>query len=1096
MNKLDKFAAACAAMCAVVLSVEAATIDVAIGESIADAVAQAQEGDVVQLAAGTYLITSGIVIDKGITVRGVHAALTTIKSDGSRFTPVTLNHADAVLERVTVRDGLHDSCGGVRISASGGTLQDAAVRKCTADKSRTNSGAVYLGSAAGVVRRCVIDECRGVWGGGMFIAASGIVDCCAITGCSAEWGGGIYINNGSLNPKIVHLTATGNTGSGNNIYNYSGASVKDVHNTWVGDVANGGFTGTHVIVGSATEEQLRNQGEPVEGMSEFDVDGLPYDAEHPSIGAHALVDDPVTVTWLGAATVGVGAEQTAAWSVEGAPEGATATAALYDPAGNFVGSGEGAFTYTATQELGYYMLVVTLDDGQGVVRDIVTREVVYAGIMLIHVSQTGSKTFPYDSAETGLTDIQTAIDSCLAGGTVVVHDGTYSIADTLKVEKGVTVKSANGREATILARNTSVNTRIFYLNHAEALVEGFTIQGGNAGGSAGGVPYGGGVLIGTAGGTLDRCIVENCSSGNCGGGMALLATNAVVRRTIFRGNSSFSAAYGGGVYITQGGGIVDNCLFYNNTGKWGGAVYADGTSPKIRIYNTTALDNQGDGGNICDYSAAHDTRAVNTISTFVGFTRDHCLGSTLFTDQPNSDYTLAPGATAIDAGVEYEGMCATDLVGNPRVSGETVDIGAYERSAENLDVDVSVDVKSADFTGEVVYTLTPTVAGSSSATLDWTILRSDGVVARTETGLPVGPLAFKPTEPGCYTVRVVASDGGRTAEVEHEDLFVAGTDRVFIDANGGNVYPFATAETASTNFHAAWSMVGSTAVVTVAEGTYDVRCCLDLTRNIRIVGAGSDRTVLRSSAAVNDRLVRINNPEASITGCALTGVKLGFPSSRNGAGVNFGPKGGLVEECVITNNVGNNTKGVGVNFEAGSKGILRRCTIGGNSGGYLGGGVYVPLDGGGVIDDCLILGNSASYGSGIYVTGATQMTNCTLIGDLYLEKNWVNARFVNCYISTRTIYDGADKETTFSHCASANISLTNGVGNIKVDPAFVDSEAKDYHLTRHSPLRKAGLATPQLRGLRDRDGNPRLSNGVVDIGCYQRNATKFVILIK
>lgn len=1071
---------------AVVLAVStmrAEVIGVAAGGDIAAAVKAAQAGDIVQLAPGTYTLTSGIVIDKGITVRGLNAAVTTLKSDGSRFTPVTLNHADAVLERVTVRDGLHNSCGGVRISANGGTLQDAVVRKCTADGNRTNSGAVHLDSAAGVVRRCVIEDCKGVWGGGMFIAANGTVDCCAITHCSAEYGGGVYINNGSLNPLIVHLTATGNTGAGNNIFNYSGSTVKDVHNTWVGDVSGGGFTGPHVIIGSATTEQLKNQGEPVEGMSATDVDGIPYDATHPSIGAHALTDDPVSIAWLEPSVIGLGAEQTARWSVDGVQAGTTATAALFDPTGVLVGGGDGEFDFTATMELGDYTLIVTLDDGQGGVRDIVKSAVAPAGLLEVHVSPSGSSTFPYDTSETALADIQTAVDSCLSGGKVIVHDGTYALKETVRIEKGLTLVSEHGRDATALVRETSSNVRLLYLNHADARAEGFAIRGGKGGGLAGDTSIGGGVLIGKAGGTLDKCILESCANSTSGGAMALLATNAVVRRTIFRSNSS--SGYGGGIYVPSGGGVIDNCLFYGNSANWGGAVYSDGTGPTVRILNTTALDNKGQGGNITDYASPHNATAINTISTFANVSQSHCLGSTAFTDQPNSDYSLAIGATAIDAGVAYEGMCETDLAGNPRLSGEGVDIGAYERSAEELTVDVAVDVARADFTGDVVYTLTPAVTGAKTATLGWTIRRSDGVVVRTETGLPVGPLAFKPTEPGCYSVRVVASDGVRTAEMDRPELFVAGAASVFIDAKGGNVYPYATAENAATNFHAAWSMVGSTAVVTVAEGTYDVRCCLDLARNVQLVGAGSGKTVLKSSSAVNDRLVKINHPQASVAGFALTGVKLGFPSGRHGACVYFGAKGGLVEDCVITNNVGNGSHGAGVYFDSGSKGVLRRCTVSGNSGGEYGGGIHIPRGGGGIVDDCLILGNTSRYGGGFYIYDWTAVTNCTIIGDFYLDESWANGSFVNCYISTRTVYAGAAKETTFSHCASANFSLTNGVGNLKVNPAFVDSENNDYHLTKRSPLRKAGVVTPQLRGLMDRDGNPRLSNGVVDIGCYQ-----------
>ena len=55
-------------------AVDAKTIDVAVGDSIVNAIARAETSDVVQFAAGTHYVPAQITIEKGITVRGVRAS--------------------------------------------------------------------------------------------------------------------------------------------------------------------------------------------------------------------------------------------------------------------------------------------------------------------------------------------------------------------------------------------------------------------------------------------------------------------------------------------------------------------------------------------------------------------------------------------------------------------------------------------------------------------------------------------------------------------------------------------------------------------------------------------------------------------------------------------------------------------------------------------------------------------------------------------------------------------------------------------------------------------------------------------------------------
>ena len=67
-------------------------------------------------------------------------------------------------------------------------------------------------------------------------------------------------------------------------------------------------------------------------------------------------------------------------------------------------------------------------------------------------------------------------------------------------------------------------------------------------------------------------------------------------------------------------------------------------------------------------------------------------------------------------------------------------------------------------------------------------------------------------------------------------------------------------------------------------------------------------------------------------------------------------------------------------------------------------------------------------------------------------------------------------------------------GNISVDPMFLDPAGNDYHLSPASPAINAGDTGSIYLPATDLDGNPRTINGTVDIGAYEFNPNKPLVV--
>ena len=204
-----------------------------------------------------------------------------------------------------------------------------------------------------------------------------------------------------------------------------------------------------------------------------------------------------------------------------------------------------------------------------------------------------------------------------------------------------------------------------YLTLTNCTVSGNTAEGG------GGIFSYQGTL------TLTNCAVTGNSATSYGGGIFnegdLTLTNCTVA-----GNT---ADYGGGIF-DEGYLTLTNCTVAGNTADYGGGIYS-GYWGTAYIYNTIVAQNTASSSGSDIYSDSGSLYTYNTLSSYTDWTdQDGCLvydsSFPLFTDAANGDYTLAENSQAIDKGNNEYVETETDLAGNSRIAGGTVDLGAYE----------------------------------------------------------------------------------------------------------------------------------------------------------------------------------------------------------------------------------------------------------------------------------------------------------------------------------------------------------------------------------------------------------------------------------
>jgi predicted outer membrane repeat protein len=501
--------------------------------------------------------------------------------------------------------------------------------------------------------------------------------------------------------------------------------------------------------------------------------------------------------------------------------------------------------------------------------------------------------------------------------------------------------------------------------------------------------------------TFEKILFEGNAANTIGGGFFNLNANITMTDVIFRGNSanlnsgglsqnggimnleraSFIAntagQQAGGMHNSSGTANLTNVVFSRNavttagSGYYGGGMYSAATTTLNNVSfsnNKIAFAHTGTSGGAGLYRSAGVTTVNNAV--FWGNTRANgvadqlnagqnvrnsivqggyatgvniLIGDPLFTNAEQDDLQLKGGSPAIDAGDNSGNIASTDLAGNPRITNEVIDLGAYESLGGN-----GLKIQPAVFPS-ALRGLDPdfqmTVTGGSG-TYSWSLQSGTlptGMVL-TEKGLITG----RPTVAGPFTFVVSVTDGVLVGSKQFSVVITDGPSRLYVRqaATGNNngsswVHAFS-------DLQAALSQSKSGDEIWVAKGTYYTgplaSSYFTLKEGVKMYGgfSGSEETLGERNI---DNIRSLNET-------ILDGSQ------------------GTVSYHVVYNTaaLSNATVLDGFSIQGG------KAAINSTGASYYGGGIY-NTNGAAVFRQLWIKNNVAAYGAGLYHSGDAEYTD-------------------------------------------------------------------------------------------------------------------------
>ena len=679
----------------------------------------------------------------------------------------------------------------------------------------------------------------------------------------------------------------------------------------------------------------------------------------------------------------------------------------------------------------------------------------------------------------------------------------------LRIEHDLEIE---GPGAELLIIDADGRSRVFFVGEdVTATIDGLTITGGSA--DDGGGIYSEGTLT-----IVNSTLVGNSATGQHGYGGGVYSSGMLtVTGSALVGNSA--VYYGGGIYNRYGSTsmVTGSTVVGNFAERYGGGI--SNQNGTLTVTNSIVALNEALSHE--DVSGALGSGSgSNVVGINPGFVRNPSDGGDGWGDDPdtpdvdesaNDDYGdlhLTAYSAAVDAGnnallpadaldVDNDGDTSEplpyDLDGNPRVYGTSVDCGAFEFQSgmaagrETPSVTVTTTEDTFDLYDqqislrEAIWYADPDSVGTTvtfDPALDDSTITLQGTSLRIDKSMVIDASALSSlTLDAARHSRVLSIAAAADEEVELAGLTITGGSAAY----GGGIYNAGTL-----------TVTGCTISGNSAE-TYDGG------------GISNAGTLTVTGSTLSDNWAKwdgggiFNTGALTVTGSAFSGNTAMY----NGGGI-YGYYGTLTVtgSTLFGNSAGND--GGGVDNSRYSTLTMTDCALVGNSAGNNGGGIYnydgtltvtcstlsgnaAMHSGGGIYNDCgtLTLTNSiialSTAPSGPNISGALETgSGFNLIG--------VDPSFV------RNPSDGGDGWGDDPDTPDVDESANDDYGDLhlRLDSPAVDAGDNSLLPADELDLDNDGDATEPLPV--DFDGNPRVVNGSVDIGAYERKCVTELIV--
>ncbi len=635
---------------------------------------------------------------------------------------------------------------------------------------------------------------------------------------------------------------------------------------------------------------------------------------------------------------------------------------------------------------------------------------------------------------------------------ITLTTGELTIAQNLKiVGPGASHLTISGNGAsTVVAVSTGTNVAI----------SGVTIADGVNGGTGGGVANKGDLKL------LDDVLSDN--SAQSGGAIYNSTGSLSVTGCTIESNHASNSGFGGGIFVTAGFVTIEDSTFQGNSAEGGGALVNGGGT--VSLINSTLTSN-----------SATDCGAI-----------DNASNAELI------NCTVAGNTSTGIAGGIFNGVVASLTIGNTIIAGN------------------SAGGAASDFDGAVTTDLGNNLIGDTSGSSGFTgpsdlLGVASGLAPLENNGGPTQTMGLTPGSPAIDAGNNALIPAGVGTDQRGFSRIVNGTVDVgafevqlYVVDNTNDQGP-GSLRAAVTNADQA----GGSSILFATTGVITLQSALPaISADVNMVGPGANTLSVSGNAAF-----QVFDVETGVT-AGISGLTITDGSSGgNGGGIENDGTLTLTSCTVSDSSSGNDGGGI---FNSGTLTVIA-STVSGNTSSNDAGGI--ENSGTVAVVNSTVADNSANsgQGGGINNAGTLDLVNSTIADNSAFNGGGIQAggavTMANTIVGYNTLTGGtgADFDGSISTDSGYNLiadssgssGFTQPSDILDVDPLLsalgnYGGPTQTISLLPGSPAIDAGsnaLAAFDSSPLTtDQRGDPRINDGIVDIGALETHLFTITIL--